>query len=62
VHYPVPLHMQSALSHMDCGKGSLPVAECAAGRVMSLPMHPYLQEHELHHIVARVRAALEVAE
>jgi len=61
VHYPVPLHMQPAFSGMGYGEGSLPIAEQAAGRVMSLPMHPYLQEHELERISGQVHAALEAA-
>lgn len=38
IHYPVPLHLQPAFSRYDYPKGSLPVAEAAAERVMSLPM------------------------
>lgn len=58
VHYPVPLHMQPAFG--DCGyaKGSFPVAEAVADRVMSLPMHPYLEEAEKERIVEIVRGKL----
>lgn len=43
VHYPVPLNLQPAFAHLGQTAGSFPVAENAARRVMSLPMHPYLE-------------------
>ena len=46
VHYPVPLHLQPAFSGLGHGPGSFPHAEAAAGKVLSLPMHPYLGEAE----------------
>lgn len=52
VHYPVPLHLQPAFAALGQAGGSFPVAEAAAQRVMSLPMHPYLSEEELREIVA----------
>ncbi len=42
VHYPVPLHLQPAFASMGLGVGAFPISEQAAGRVMSLPMHPFL--------------------
>lgn len=38
VHYPVPLHLQPAFAQYGYKQGDFPVAEDAAGRVMSLPM------------------------
>lgn len=55
VHYPKPIHWQSAY---ETGQ-SLPEAERAAGEVVSLPMHPYLQPADIERIAAVVRAAME---
>jgi len=52
VHYPVPLHRQPAFADMPLPE--VPVAERAADRVVSLPMHPYLTEHDLGRIVRYV--------
>ncbi|WP_431023637.1 DegT/DnrJ/EryC1/StrS family aminotransferase [Halomonas sp. H5] len=41
VHYPVPLHRQPALADPRC---HLPVSEAVCERILSLPMHPYLEE------------------
>ena len=42
IHYPVPIHLQPAYSWLGYGPGSFPVAERAADRILSLPMHPHL--------------------
>lgn len=41
VHYPIPLNKQPAVA--DAG-AQLPIGDAIAQRVMSLPMHPYLDE------------------
>ena len=41
VHYPIPIHRQSAYAHLASGE-PYPVAEGLAQRVLSLPMGPYL--------------------
>ncbi|HSG64276.1 MAG TPA: DegT/DnrJ/EryC1/StrS family aminotransferase [Gammaproteobacteria bacterium] len=58
VHYPVPLHLQPAFGFLGEPAGSFPVAEAAAARVASLPMHPYLSEAQQAEIVAALRAAV----
>ena len=52
VHYPVPLHLQPVFAGLNLPEGSFPVAESAAKRVLSLPMHPYLTENELIRITS----------
>ena len=54
VHYPIPLHFQPAFADLDHNPGAYPISESTARRVMSLPMHPYLTEGALEHIVASV--------
>lgn len=55
VHYPVPLHLQPAFANLGLDRGSFPVAEAAADRVVSLPMHPYLSEADQDRICTAVR-------
>ena len=57
VHYPVPLHLQPAFVAAGYGRGSLPCAETAAERVLSLPMHPYLKETDQQKICEAVLCA-----
>jgi len=52
VHYPIPLHRQPAFAGMR--PPLVPVAEQAAARVVSLPMHPYLAEVDIVRITEAV--------
>jgi len=62
VHYPMPLHLQpvfAELSHsMGWQRGSFSHAENAAERVLSLPMHPYLQPPQMERIAEAVKMAV----
>jgi UDP-2-acetamido-2-deoxy-ribo-hexuluronate aminotransferase len=57
VHYPIPLNAQPAYAD-KCVSGPLPVSEQLARTVLSLPMHPYLEEPLQDHIVEAVELAL----
>jgi UDP-2-acetamido-2-deoxy-ribo-hexuluronate aminotransferase len=46
VHYPIPLHLQPAMSSLLHKAGDFPEAEAASLSVMSLPMSPYITEKE----------------
>jgi len=59
VHYPMPLHQQPAFAFLRLGPGSFPVAERAAGRVLSLPMHPNLDEATQDLVVEALRDAVQ---
>ncbi|NLR75885.1 DegT/DnrJ/EryC1/StrS family aminotransferase [Leeia aquatica] len=58
VHYPIPLHLQPVFAGLGLGAGSFPRAEAAGRRVMSLPMHPFLDEASQDRVVDAVRAAV----
>lgn len=57
VYYPRPMHLQPAYLSYGGGEGSLPVAERLSQEVLSLPMHPYLQDSEIRQICSAVIAA-----
>lgn len=54
IYYPIPLHVQEAYSRFPADPAGLPVTEDLAGRVVSLPMHPYLASQVQDSIVAAV--------
>lgn len=58
VYYPKPLHLQSAFSSLGYERGSLPCAEAAADRVLSLPMHPYWEQLEVEQACTAVQQVL----
>ncbi len=57
VHYPVTLDRQPALAQWQAGAAALPIAHRLADRVVSLPMHPYLEESTLETVAGAVAAA-----
>lgn len=59
VHYPTPLHQQPAYRNTFRVEGSLTIAENVAGRVVSLPMHPFLEWETQKQIAGVVREALQ---
>ncbi|GCD91336.1 glutamine--scyllo-inositol aminotransferase [Nocardioides sp. LS1] len=58
VHYPTPVHLTGAYACLRRGPGSFPVAEAAAGRLLSLPLHPHLTDDQQDHVVASLARAL----
>ncbi|PWC55333.1 DegT/DnrJ/EryC1/StrS family aminotransferase [Azospirillum sp. TSO22-1] len=61
VYYPLPLHRQTAYRGFPAAPGGLPVSDALADQVISLPMHPYLDEAVQDRIVAAVAAARKAA-
>lgn len=58
VYYRIPMHRQPAYAHYPAAGNGLPVCETLAGEVISLPMHPYLDEAAQERVIAAVRRAL----
>ena len=56
VHYPVPIHLQPCSASLGYREGDFPVAEAAARRMLSLPVHQSLAEHDVEYVIESVRA------
>ncbi len=54
VHYPMSLNLQKAFRDKAYPKGSLPIAESVAERVLSLPMHTELDEEQIAYISEKI--------
>lgn len=50
IHYPVPVHLQKAYSHLGYKKGDFAAAEVCADSILSLPMFPELTEAEIEFV------------
>jgi dTDP-4-amino-4,6-dideoxygalactose transaminase len=63
IHYPVPLHLQSAYAQLQYRAGDFRAAEAAAEQILSLPMYPQLlseQQSQVVQAMARFPAASSV--
>lgn len=58
LHYPVPVHLTAPFAACADGPGSFPVAEQAAGEILSLPMYPHLTPAQQEQVVDALVAAL----
>ena len=54
VHYPVPLHLQPALRFLRYKKGDFPNAERQAERMLSLPIHQYLEADQIDYTIESI--------
>jgi UDP-2-acetamido-2-deoxy-ribo-hexuluronate aminotransferase len=52
VHYPMPLHWQPVFVSTGITVGNCPMSEAAASHVISLPMHPYINQDQQGSIVS----------
>lgn len=55
IHYPVPIHLQSAYRILGHEIGDFPIAECCAEGFVSLPMYPEMQPEQVACVAATVR-------
>jgi dTDP-4-amino-4,6-dideoxygalactose transaminase len=59
IHYPVPLHLQPALRSLGHNAGDFPVSEHWSDSILSLPIHPHMQDSEVVQVVNVIRNCLE---
>jgi dTDP-4-amino-4,6-dideoxygalactose transaminase len=55
LHYPVPLHLQTAYADRGVGRGAFPVTEAAAQEILSLPMFPELTAGQIGIVTDAIR-------
>jgi len=55
IHYPVPLHLQDAAKSLGYSRGSFPIAESQAVKIITLPVHQFLDLDQLTYMVDCVK-------
>lgn len=58
IYYRKPMHKQEAFERMDCVKVDLSMTGSLCERVLSLPMHPYMDIMEINKVVDVVKTFL----
>jgi len=54
VYYPGPLHMQEAYSYLGYKENDFPVTSTLCKEVLSLPMHPDMEQEQLDYIILNI--------
>jgi len=55
IYYPIPLHLQKSLKHLEYKKGDFPVAEKVNSEILSLPMYPGLSKLQQDYIIKKIK-------
>ena len=58
IYYMRPMHTQGAFAGTDSENADCPVTEKLCGRVLSLPIHPYLTRENIDFITGALKSAL----
>ena len=58
IHYPIPLHLQTAYQELGLQKGDFPVSENIASEILSLPMYPHLRLDQQQQVGGKVQKFL----
>jgi dTDP-4-amino-4,6-dideoxygalactose transaminase len=61
IYYPKPLHRQIAYKQFPLARNDLPNSDMIAHEVLSLPMHPYIDDAAFAAVVDAVRTAIKAA-
>jgi len=59
VYYPISGHLQEGYKYLNYNEGDFPVSEDLGKRILSLPMHPYLQEKDVEKIAMVINEVLK---
>jgi aminotransferase EvaB len=59
IHYPIPLHLQKASRLLGYRKGEFPNAEFQAKKLMTLPVHQYLNNNQLNFMIKLIERFYE---
>ena len=54
IHYPIPIHLQPAAKYLGYKKGSFPVTEKQAKRILTLPINQYLRDKDIKKISEKI--------
>jgi len=55
IHYTTPLHLQPMARELGYERGSLPLTESQAERILSLPVYSGLKQEELDYVINAIR-------
>ena len=55
IYYPIPLHLQECLKHLNLKKGMFPESEKASNEVLSIPINAFISHEEQKYIVKNIK-------
>ena len=58
IYYMKPMHLQGAFAGTDSAIADCPITERLCKTVLSLPLHPYMEDKDVSFVVEKIRLAL----
>lgn len=58
IHFPIPIHKQKCFAEFNNIK--LPILENKVNKILSLPIHPFLEEKDVHYIANKIIEFYEI--
>lgn len=58
IHYPTPIHLTGAMAAYGRRRGTCPVAEAAADRILSLPIHPHITPEQQEYVCRQLASSV----
>lgn len=55
IHYPNPIHLTDSFKYLGYQKGDFQISERASKQVLSIPVHPFLTDEQVEHIVDSIK-------
>ena len=55
VHYPIPMHLQTAAASLGYKKGDFPVTELQSESLITLPVHQHLREEQIEYMIETIK-------
>lgn len=55
IHYPIAVHFMKSLKHLNYKPGDFVVSEEASKKILSLPIHQFLEDQEISYICQEVK-------
>ena len=59
IYYPIPLHLQKVFQKLGYNKGDFPISENISGRIISIPMHPYINVNDQEQIIEELNKIIK---
>ena len=59
IHYPIPIHLQSAYKRLGCRAGDLPITEECSRQILSLPFYPEMAESGIEEVAFQIENFFE---
>ncbi len=56
IYYKIPLHLQKVFKYLNYKLGDMPVSERISNKILSIPMHPYLDKLDQDFIISKLNS------